>query len=443
MPEAANEPNDQRVFGAAFADGPQPSFFAIRTLKMPVSLPYGIASSLQLPVSPEQLTGCFVGEATGLDAAQALQAALDEPLDYPQLEQAVVPGDRVAIVLDRYVPHAAEATAAVVNRLLACGISAEAMTVVYPEGTVPEPLAVRASQTVPAGEKSAAGVHVEVHNPDDRNRVSYLGNTLSGRGIYVNRTLGEADFVIPIGSPRGAISWNYHGPLGAIYPLLSDRDTQKRYRNPALLFPTGETAERAQVEVDAVGWQSGAQFTVQVLPGCGDETAAIVAGEIRAVRKRAEQMFDARHRHHVEARSKTVVAALTGAANQTWEQFAVALGVAASAVEEGGAIAICSDLQEPLGPALDLLTKCGDDRDEVEAHIRKERPVDLFPALTLIETQRRARVYLISKLDDETVENLGMTAVADADDIGRLASRRGSCLVLGDAQHARLDAIPE
>lgn len=407
---------------------------------MPVSLPYGIASTLQLPVAPDQLTGCFVDNSAGIDAAQAVQAALDEPLEYPPLDQAVVPGDRVAVVVDRYVPHAAKVTEAVVERLLRCGVTPEAVTVVYPEGATPP--ALRASPAVPAG-GSANGVLVEVHNPDDRNRVSFLGNTLSGRGIYVNRTLGEADFVIPIGSPRGPISWSYHGPLAAIYPLLSDRETQKRYRNPALLHSTGDTAERAQVEVDAVGWQSGAQFTVQVVPGRGDEAAAIVAGEIRAVRKRTDEVLRARDQHGVETRSQVVVAALTGEANQTWEQFAVVLGTAASAVEEGGAIAVCSDLAEPLGPALDLLTKCGDDRDEVETHIRKERPVDLFAALTLIEVQRRARVYLISKLDVETVENLGMTAVAEPDDIGRLASRRGSCLILGDAQHARLDAIPE
>lgn len=410
---------------------------------MPVSLPYGLASTLQLPLQQEQLTGCFIGESAPLDVRQALQAAFDEPLEFPQLEQAVVPGDRVAIVVDRYVPHAAEAAAGVVDRLLQCGITPEAVTVVYPEGTVPKPLVLRARQTVPTGGEGGAGIRVEVHNPDDRNRLNYLGNTVSGRAIYVNRTLGEADFVIPIGSPRGPISWSYHGPLGAIYPLLSDRETQKRYRNPALLHTEGETAERAQVEVDAVGWQTGTQFTVQLVPGNGDEAAAIVAGEIRAVRKRANDEFAARHRHHVESRSQVVVAALSGAANQTWEQFAVALGAAAGAVEEGGAIALCTDLQEPLGPALELLARVGDDRDEVETHIRKERPVDLFPALQMIETQRRARIYLLSKLDTDTVENLGMTPVADLADIGRLASRRGSCLVLGDAQHARLEPIPE
>lgn len=410
---------------------------------MPVSLPYGLASTLELPVKPEQLTGCFCDTAAPLDVRKSLQATLDEPLEYPQIEQAVVPGDRVAIVVDRYVPHAEEAAASVVERLLACGITPEAVTVLYPEGTVPQPLAIRAPQTVPTGDKSGPGIHIEVHNPDDHNRRSYLGNTVSGRAMYVNRAMGEADVVIPIGSPRGPISWSYHGPLGVIYPLLSDRETQRRYRNPTLLNAEGDTAERAQVEVDAVGWQSGAQFTLQLVPGSGDSASAIIAGEIRAVRKKVNELFDSRHRHRVDSRSQVVVAGLTGATNQTWEQFALALKTAAAAVEEGGAIAICTDLQEPLGPALDLLTKCGDDRDEVEAHIRKERPADLFPALTLIETQRRARVYLLSKLDTETVENLGMTPVADPADIGRLASRRGSCLVLGDAQHARLDPIAE
>jgi hypothetical protein len=45
-------------------------------------------------------------------------------------------------------------------------------------------------------------------------------------------------------------------------------------------------------------------------------------------------------------------------------------------------------------------------------------------------------VYLLSQLDADTVEEMGMAPVADVDELARLASRHESCIVLDDAQHA-------
>ena len=422
---------------------------------MPCSIRYGLASTLQLPIERDGLTGCYLAETPPpLDVRAAVRAALDEPIEFPPLSQAVVAGDRVAIVVDRYVPHAAEVVSGIVERLAECGIGPEAVTLLFPDAeSAAVAKRVQAVQPVTAGGKAdakAAAVakgptlpHVEIHNPDDRDRLSFLGNTASGKPIYVNRTIGEADLVIPVGATRGRVSWSYRGPLGAIYPLFSDRDTHKRYRNPHLFRSVGDRSERAQIEVDAVGWQSGAQFTVQIVPGSGDDVLTVVAGELKAVRRQAESLFNARHQHTPAAKAQVVVAAVNGAEAQTWEQFAVALHAALAVADEGAAVAIVSDLQEPVQPALEVLTRCGEDRDDVLTMIRKERPIDLFPALQLIEAQRRVRIYLLSKLDTTTVEDLGMTPITDPDDIGRLAQRRGSCIVIGDAQYADLGEYEE
>lgn len=232
------------------------------------------------------------------------------------------------------------------------------------------------------------------------------------------------------------MSWSYRGPYGGIYPTFSDREAHNRFRNPVLLNAASETFTKSQDEVESIGWRAGLQFVVEVVPGAGDEAAAVVAGELTAASRRAAALRDAGHRHTVPNRVRTVIAALTGALAQSWEQVARTLAAALEVVEDGGVVAICSDLAEPLGPAMELLSKVGDDRDEAIAHIRKERPVDVFIALQLAEAQRRVRIHLLSKLDDETVESLAMTPISDPSDIGRLAARGGSCVVVGDAQHA-------
>jgi hypothetical protein len=45
-------------------------------------------------------------------------------------------------------------------------------------------------------------------------------------------------------------------------------------------------------------------------------------------------------------------------------------------------------------------------------------------------------VYLLSRLNADVVESLGMGYVTDMDDIFRLAKRHASCTYLANAQHA-------
>jgi nickel-dependent lactate racemase len=406
---------------------------------MPCTLRYGQAATITLPLDPPDSAGDDSGNAaTPLDVRQATLDALAAPLDYPALAQALVGGDHVTVAVDRLVPHVGEVVAAIVEHLVDCGVPTEAITVLFSEARAAAvPLVVRLPQHA-AGGKPRGDVRIEVHDPDDRGKLSYLTNTASGKSIYLNRSLGEADLMIAVGSWRGAESWSYRGPYGGVYPTFSDRAAQARFRNPVLLHSADDTFRKSQDEIESIGWKSGVQFTVQVVPGEGDDVAAVVAGEITSVAKRVAMLHAVGHRREVADPVRTVIAALSGTAAQTWESFAIVLGAVLDRVEDGGVIAVCTELAEPPGPALELLSQCGDDRDAVLAHVRKERPIDLFVALQLAEAQRRVRIHLLSKLDPEVVENLGMQPIDDAADVGRLAARGGSCLVLGDAQHAVL-----
>jgi nickel-dependent lactate racemase len=406
---------------------------------MPCTLRYGIASQLTLPLESEGLAGCRLGEVRApLDVRRAVLDALAAPLEYPQLTQAVVSGDHVTVVVDRLVPRGADAAAAVVEYLQESGIGPESIALVFTTAAEAESARLLMKQTAGTAVGSSTRVDIEVHDSNDRGKLSFLTNTPSGKPIYVNRAIGEADFVILVGSPRGAVSWSFRGPYGGIYPTFSDKDAQNRFRNAALLHRDSETFVKSQDEVESIGWRAGAQFVVEIVPGAGDEAAAVVAGELTAAARCGAALRDAEHRYVVPKRVRTVIASLTGRAAQTWEQFACALGAALEVVEDGGVVAMCTDLEEPLGPAMELLSKVEDDRDEALAHLRKERPIDLFIALQLAEAQRRVRFHLLSKLDDETVEALSMTPIGDPADIGRLAARGGSCLVVADAQHAVL-----
>ncbi|MBL9089780.1 MAG: hypothetical protein JNL96_01050 [Planctomycetaceae bacterium] len=417
---------------------------------MSLTLPYGIDSQLEIALDEDHLIGvCGAGFAVGRtlrgeDFHRALRETLERPLEFPSLEQAVLAGDKVTIAVEPGLPRAVEIVTAVAQRLIDAGVAFDDLTILTGDAEIgADAIRVRAARaTVPPTPSPAASddaertaIRVERHDPADRGKLGFLSNTRSGRPVYLNRLLTDADLTIPVGCFRGPEGWSYRGVFGGLYPTFSDRETQTRFRNPHLLDADDETFAKSQHEIDLIGWQSGTQFTVQVVPGAGDEAAAVIAGEMRAVVRRAAELWKELWRCELPETADLVVASLSGERAQNWDHVARALAAALKVVDDGGAIALCTELNAPLGPGLELFSKT-DDRDAAVVEVRKARPVDAFAALMLDRAQRRVRVYLLSKLDASTVEDLGLARVDEAADIGRLAARRRNCILLSDAQHA-------
>jgi nickel-dependent lactate racemase len=399
---------------------------------------FGRSGELTIPLDDDRLIAVCAPHHVHADPAATIElaarAALAEPLKYPQLKQAVVEGDKVTIALDAGVPNAAEVVRAVAEELLTTGIASADITILQADRTLTgEALAV--ADSAPGG--SSAAINIETHDPAVRDKLSYLTNTRSGRPIYLNRLVADADMVVLVGCYRGREAWDYRGIFGGLYPTFSDADALKRFRNAHLLDSRSETFEKSQQEVESVGRQTGTQFTVQVVPQSGRGRPVILAGEASAVAHRAEELWNETWNCEVPRTADLVVAALSGEGAQSWVGVGKALATALEVVEDGGAVALCTELAEPLGPALDLFTKL-EDRDTAGDEIRKVRPADAFPALLLSQAQRRVRVYLLSKLDTATVEDLGIAPVGEPADVGRLALRRKSCIIVNDAQYTRV-----
>jgi nickel-dependent lactate racemase len=404
-------------------------------------LPFGAAASLSVEVPPEATVAVCAapnGE-TLFDVAGAVRAALDEPMDYPALSKARVPGDRIVLAAERDMPQTAEIVAAVAGYLVATGASPDELRVLCPESTAIGTDDPRRLLPVDWREE----VVCEVHDPSASERIGLLGSSHTGQAIYLSRTLLDADLVIPIGCQRCEPTLGYYGRHGGLFPTFSNAKTLDRFRKPHAAEHQRGIEARARREIDEVGWLLGAQFTVQVVPGAGDSLLEVMAGAVERVFELGQVRCQAAWTFNVPRRAHLVVAAITGGTRQqTWENVGRALSTASRAVTDGGSVALCTELSAEPGSSVCCLAR-SDDLAEAERMIRRISGPDALPALALARLLDRAKVYLLSRLDESLVADLGIAAVTSGAEIGRLAKRHDSCTLLANAQYARVTMLCE
>jgi nickel-dependent lactate racemase len=269
-----------------------------------------------------------------------------------------------------------------------------------------------------------------VHDPADRDRLSYLAASTDAKPIYINRAIHDADLVVTIGCLRLSESLGYHGISSSVFPAFSDAANVERYRSRK----SSGAAQRERLCKDAseVTWLLGMRFTIQVVPGAGGEILHVLAGDIDAVFREGSRLCDAAWSYQVPRRAELVVATIEGpAVEQTWENVARALAAAARVAEPDAAVVVCSELAEQPGPTL-VHAVGADDLDVALRALARTHTADSLVASEVIRALQRGNVYLLSRLDDESVEELGILPVA-AEQVSRLAVHYASCIVLANA----------
>ena len=80
------------------------------------SLRYGDGQLFEVELEASRLAGRNRPPEPAADFASDMRQQLASPLDFPPLEFAIVPEDRIVLALDRNTPGAAEVVAAAVRR---------------------------------------------------------------------------------------------------------------------------------------------------------------------------------------------------------------------------------------------------------------------------------------------------------------------------------------
>ncbi len=316
-------------------------------------LPNGQALDLSgAKVAP--LDAAHKQNAVVVDVARATQAALEAPLEFPPLAKSLAPGDHVCLAIGEGVPELLAIVTGMIAALTTAGVAPHEVSIVC---------AAEADYNLLSAvnqELSGGAAQIHQHDSADENALSFVGLMRGHHELKLNREVCQADVVLPVSCIGSVCEQGSTGVYDGIFPALSDVATIAHYRREAIGSEAVQRADRERKghksPSDEAGWLLGAPLVVQVVPGARGAVSAVFAGEPAAVHAAAVAKHAECWRRTTPSRADLVIAVVGGAEEQqTWRNVGRALAAARRVVAEGGAIALCTQLAEPVGRSVGRL----------------------------------------------------------------------------------------
>ena len=359
------------------------------------------------------------------DPAAAIRTALEAPIGFPALRRALTPDDHVIIVVDEHLPRLGELLVPILEHIALAQVVPEAITLLCPPGSVAQPWLDRLPEAFEE-------IRLEVHDPSDRNHLSYLATTRKGRRLYLNRTMVDANQVIVLTGRGYDPLLGYSGAESALYPVMSDAATRLDGCDQMSMATPGKTPRSLQREAAEVAWHLGVPFLVQIIMGADAEIIHVLAGPVETSGD-GQRLLDERWRVEVDAPADIVLAGIGGdPARHDFDDLARAFACAARVVKPQGKIVVLCDAQPVLGQEADWLRQAGDPGTVLNA-LRQHKAPDQQGIFLWASAAQHANLYLLSKLPAEIAEEMFTVPLENADQVQRLVAGNGSCLILPDA----------
>lgn len=372
---------------------------------------------------------------TGL-GNQCLADALGSPLGLPKLCQCSVPGDRIVLVVDPDTPRISTVINSAWEELHAEDATELNITLLFPpdySGNDWQQLI----DSLPVHIQKQSVVHI--HDPSDELQRQYLASSGGGERIYLSQHLVDADLIVTLGTIAYDGLLGYRGTNSAIFPALSDAETISAARGTGHVELTPDDKRPLRDLMDEVGWLLGTQFAVQVIPDSTGNIGFAFCGIPDQVMSAAQTCLSEHWHTIVPEQLETVVISINPTLPQTsWKAIGTALEVAGRVTEDDGRIVIIADAPAPDSPAFQLLRRASEPADLLKP-INLEPQDDAAEVSQLIRALGQHRIYLLSNLNPELVEELGVLAIANKAELNRIVSTSSRNLILHGGNNCWLE----
>jgi nickel-dependent lactate racemase len=282
-------------------------------------------------------------------------------------------------------------------------------------------------------EKLEGEVAVELHDLDDPTKVAYVAANEASDPIYLNRSLVDADLVIPITCARPRMSLDYLGAY-SLFPLFSNRETRGRFYSLPSLIDFDRRSE-LQAWADQAAWWLGIVAGIQVIPAGGGQIASILAGQLAELEIAAQKKMNQIWSTKSGASDMVVMLLENSGGGQSWLDVARGLHSATCCTTHGGTVVLCTQIECAVGKGLNRLREPGRSLEQIANKLASDTHDDAIAAAVILQATSDNHVYLVSAIRSETVESLGMGVIENAAGLSHLISQHATCTILGSAQH--------
>jgi len=171
---------------------------------------------------------------------------------------------------------------------------------------------------------------------------------------------------------------------------------------------------------------------VQAIEGEGNDIAQVCAGLI-ASSADGIRLQDDRWRFSIERPVDLVIAAIGGDPRlHDFAALAQAAAAASRAVNVGGCIVVLSEIETGLNESMAILRHAEDPASALQL-LHQMKPADPAAAFQWASAADGSRLYLVSGMKPETVEEIFATPICSVEEVQRLIDGAASCLVVPDA----------
>ena len=375
----------------------------------------------------KRLTLNRVAEPLGSDApAELMAAALERPfgLEVP-LRRAVTPDDHAVILVDERLPHLAELLVPLLRHLRSAHVDPANITLLVPAHS-------RDQRWVDELPDDLGDVQVEVHAPENREKIAYLATTKGERRVYLNRKIVESELLIVLSGRGFDPRVGYSGGAAFLFPQFSDAETLAAYPTAFRTTKRPEEPNPLRTEAKEILKLLGAPFLAQVIEGPGDSIAEVLVG-LPSASGEGVRLFKDRWFGRVERKAELVIAAVSGSPGRIgFRELASALATARRVLEPNGRIVLLTTAAPPLDDSGDLLLKVEEPVTALK-RIAKAKPADAVSGTFWAYAAKKARLFVASGWPDTLAEELFATPVHTPAEVQRLIDAAGSVLFLQDA----------
>jgi len=363
---------------------------------------------------------------TGLTGEAEVRRALSEPIASPLLHRIVKKGEKVAIVtsdITRPMPSKV-VLPPLLEELYAAGVSNEDITIVFALGSHRKHTEEEMKYLV--GEEIYG--KIKCIDLDTRDCVP-LGATSAGTPVNIFRPVVEADRRICLGNIEYHYFAGYSGGAKAIMPGVATREAIQCNHSMMVLDEAKAGAietNPVRCDIDEVAKLVPIDFILNVVLNEKKEIIKAVAGHYIEAHREGCRFLDSLYKVEIKERADIVIVSAGGYPKDiNLYQAQKALDNAKHAVKEGGVVILLASCKEGLGEnVFQQWMTTASHPDELIERIKKKFELGGHKAAAIGMVLKKARVFLVSDLDDDFVRSIFLEPYKDLDSAIKEAMRQ-------------------